>query len=110
DTKLVAQDAWIAEEGLPPRESVQIGAADADAMDSHERLTLGDLGDSNIRAGEPAGMLKGDLLHVIRYAPSRRRVNSLGCRLCSIARGTPRSAWLAAPEGKTPASANRSMM
>src|SRR5947208_336669 len=38
DAEFVAQHTRVVEEGLPTSEGVQVGAADADASDAHQRV------------------------------------------------------------------------
>jgi hypothetical protein len=63
NAQFVAENAGISEEWLSARESVQVGAADTDAMDAHQRLIVANLGSRNIAAAELARMFKRDLLH-----------------------------------------------
>ena len=71
DSQLMAEDAWIGEKRLSARERVQVGAADANAMDANEGLTFARLGGSDVRACEAAWMRERDLFHEKRLAPSK---------------------------------------
>jgi len=53
---------------LPPAESVEIGAADADALDLQHHLALGEFGLGNFESFKSAGFLTGDGFHAVVVA------------------------------------------
>src|SRR5207237_6525387 len=63
DAQLVAEHARVSEVRLAPRKSVQVRAANADAMDSHQRLVRARFGRRGIDAGESPGLFEYDLAH-----------------------------------------------
>ena len=63
DRQLVAEHARIGEERLAPGVGVQVGAADADAVDADEGLALGRARRRHVAQREAAGFDEDDLLH-----------------------------------------------
>ena len=62
--QLVPQDARVGEEGLVAFEGVEVGAADPDAADAHQRLVRPRrAGRWAVGEDEPARLLEDDLLH-----------------------------------------------
>ena len=61
DAKLVAEDARIAEERLPPPERVEVRSADAYAMHPHQHLPLARNWSLRIRGRKASGSLERDL-------------------------------------------------
>ena len=88
-SKLVAKHARIAEKRLAPAEGVQIGSANADAMDADESLTRTSGRQTCVCGHQLTGRLKGYLEHAghrgsMRFPAfnlARRRIRAPGSRV-----------------------------
>src|SRR5262245_7135068 len=78
DSKLVTQDARIAEERLAAGEGVQVRAADAYAMDADERFIGFGCGRRCLAFGEFARLIKNNYAHLFFFACRRRESQAGG--------------------------------